>query len=38
MQIIGKRYADVDVLAASATFEKLRPWGSTYRICAERPL
>jgi amidase/aspartyl-tRNA(Asn)/glutamyl-tRNA(Gln) amidotransferase subunit A len=38
MQIIGKRYADVDVLAASAIFEKLRPWADTYRICAGRPL
>lgn len=36
MQIIGRRYADADVLAASATFERLRPWFDTYRICAER--
>jgi amidase len=38
MQIIGKRYGDADVFAASAAFERLRPWHDTYRICAERPL
>jgi amidase/aspartyl-tRNA(Asn)/glutamyl-tRNA(Gln) amidotransferase subunit A len=38
MQIIGKRYADADVFAASATFEKLRPWAETYKICAGRKL
>ncbi len=38
MQIIGRRYADVDVLAASAAFERLRPWSDTYELCAERPL
>ena len=38
MQIIGRRYADVDVLAASATFERLRPWHETYQLCAARPL
>ena len=27
MQIVGRRYADVDVIAASAEFERLRPWG-----------
>ena len=25
MQLIGRRYADADVLAASAAFERLRP-------------
>ena len=30
MQIVGRRYADLDVLAASATFERLRPWVGTY--------
>jgi amidase len=38
MQIIGRRYADADVLAASAAFERLRPWQDTYRQCAQRPL
>lgn len=30
MQIVGRRYADLDVLAASAAFERLRPWIDTY--------
>jgi amidase/aspartyl-tRNA(Asn)/glutamyl-tRNA(Gln) amidotransferase subunit A len=38
MQIIGRRYADADVLAASAAFERLRPWHDHYRTCAQRPL
>ena len=38
MQIIGRRYADGDVLAASAAFERLRPWLHTYETCARRPL
>jgi amidase/aspartyl-tRNA(Asn)/glutamyl-tRNA(Gln) amidotransferase subunit A len=38
MQIIGRRYADADVLAASAAFERLRPWHETYKICAARPV
>jgi amidase len=38
MQIIGRRYADADVLAASAAFERLRPWHASYARCAERPL
>jgi amidase/aspartyl-tRNA(Asn)/glutamyl-tRNA(Gln) amidotransferase subunit A len=38
MQIIGRRYADADVLAASAAFERLRPWRDTYQVCRERPL
>jgi len=33
MQIVGRRYADADVIAASAQFEKLRPWTDTYRRC-----
>jgi amidase len=37
MQLIGRRYADGDVLAAAATIERLRPWKDAYRICAERP-
>jgi amidase/aspartyl-tRNA(Asn)/glutamyl-tRNA(Gln) amidotransferase subunit A len=36
MQIVGRRYADADVLAASAAFERLRPWHDTYRIPAGR--
>jgi amidase len=38
MQIIGRRYADADVLAASATFERLRPWHESYKLCTARPL
>jgi amidase len=30
MQLIGRRYADADVLAASAAFERLRPWRDRY--------
>src|SRR5215217_7468720 len=38
MQLIGRRYADADVLAASAAFERIRPWRGTYQLCANRPL
>ena len=38
MQIIGRRAADVDVLAASAAFERVHPWTEAYRICEERPV
>lgn len=30
MQIIGRRFDDVGVLAASAAFERVRPWTHTY--------
>ena len=36
MQIVGRRHADRDVLAASAVFERLRPWQDTYEICRNR--
>lgn len=36
MQLIGRRFADHDVLAASAAFERLRPWNDAYRIPAGR--
>ena len=38
MQVIGRRWADADVLAASAAFERLRPWRDGYRLCRERPI
>jgi amidase len=38
MQIIGKRYADTDVITASAVFEKLKPWSHIYDICKNRPI
>jgi amidase len=34
MQLIGRRYADADVLAASAAFERLRPWRDHYARAA----
>ena len=33
MQIVGRRYADTDVFAASAEFERRRPWMDTYKRC-----
>ncbi len=30
MQIVGRRFADAEVLAASAAFERLRPWHGSY--------
>jgi amidase len=36
MQIIGRRGADVDVLAASAAFARVRPWTEAYRLCERR--
>ncbi len=36
MQIVGRRYADAEVLAASAAFERIRPWSDIYRIPQER--
>jgi len=38
MQIIGRRGADVDVLAASAAFERVRPWTDAYRLCENRTI
>ena len=38
LQIVGRRYADLDVLAASAALERQRPWQEHYRRCAARPL
>ena len=37
LQIIGRRGADIDVLAASAAFERARPWTDAYRLCENRP-
>ena len=36
MQIIGRRYADSEVLAASAEFERLRPRQDIYQVCRNR--
>jgi amidase len=38
MHIQGRRYADVDVLAASGTFETLRPWTDIYGAPQRRSL
>lgn len=38
LQIIGNRYADMDVLAASAMFERVKPWYDLYSIPADRAL
>ncbi len=38
LQIIGRTLADADVLAASAAFERLRPWRDAYEICRNRAL
>jgi amidase/aspartyl-tRNA(Asn)/glutamyl-tRNA(Gln) amidotransferase subunit A len=38
MQLIGRRYGDAGVLAASAAHERLRPWHDAYARCANRPL
>jgi amidase len=38
MQVIGRRYADAAVLAASSALEQVRPWSDAYERCLERPL
>lgn len=38
MQIVGRRYNDGDVLAASAAFERLRPWMGTYEAVEARAI
>jgi amidase/aspartyl-tRNA(Asn)/glutamyl-tRNA(Gln) amidotransferase subunit A len=38
MQVIGRRFGDADVLAASAAYERIRPWQDAYARCAQRPL
>jgi Asp-tRNA(Asn)/Glu-tRNA(Gln) amidotransferase A subunit family amidase len=38
LQIIGRRYDDVGVLAAASALEELRPWRQTYARCAARAL
>ena len=34
MQIVGRRFDDGSVLAASAAFERLRPWHNSYGALA----
>ena len=33
IQVIGRHYADGDVIAACAAFERLKPWNDAYQIC-----
>ena len=36
LQIIGRRFADGDVIAASAAYEAARPWRQNYAVCRDR--
>lgn len=36
LQIIGRKFCDADVIAASAAFERARPWSQHYAIPAAR--
>lgn len=38
LQLVGRRWADEDVITAGATFERLRPWADSYRLCEARPV
>lgn len=38
MQLIGRQRADADLLAASAAYERIRPWQDAYQTCAMRSL
>jgi amidase/aspartyl-tRNA(Asn)/glutamyl-tRNA(Gln) amidotransferase subunit A len=38
LQIVGRRFADADVLAASAAIERVRPWRESYRALEDRAL
>jgi len=38
MHLIGRRYADGDVLAAAAAVERTRPWSEAYAVCKGRAL
>jgi amidase/aspartyl-tRNA(Asn)/glutamyl-tRNA(Gln) amidotransferase subunit A len=38
MQVVGRRWADADVLAASACFQRMMPWQESFRICAGRSI
>lgn len=38
MQIIGRRFADGDVLAAARAFEQIRPWRDLYEIPLNRKI
>lgn len=38
MQLIGRMQDDATVIAASAAFERLRPWADDYEVCRARSL
>jgi amidase len=38
LQIIGRKFADADVIAAGAAYERARPWSQHYAIAASRGL
>jgi amidase len=38
LQIIGRRYDDLSVIAAASALEQVRPWRDTYERCAARPI
>jgi amidase len=38
LQIIGRKFADADVIGASAVYEQVRPWKQHYVIPAGRVL
>ena len=38
LQVMGRRHADADLLAACGTFERQRPWADSYRIPAGRAI
>jgi amidase/aspartyl-tRNA(Asn)/glutamyl-tRNA(Gln) amidotransferase subunit A len=38
LQITGRKFADADVIAASAAYERARPWSQHYAIAAGRAL
>jgi amidase len=38
LQIIGRRHADLEVMAACAAFERARPWREIYEIPRQRPI
>jgi amidase/aspartyl-tRNA(Asn)/glutamyl-tRNA(Gln) amidotransferase subunit A len=38
LHITARREQDVDLLAASAAYERVRPWSHAYAICEERSL
>ena len=38
LQLIGNRYGEIDLLAASAAYERISPWRSIYEVTAKRSL